>query len=51
MGKEIKFMVTRGRGLSEETWMRQSNGTNFKISTRDVMYNMKNIINTVVCYI
>lgn len=51
MGKEIKFMVTRGRGLSEETWMRQSNGTNFKISTRDVMYNTINIINTVVCYI
>ena len=53
----MRFMVTRvgvgGRG----NWMKVDKKHRFPvirfsvISTRDVMYNLINMINTVVCYI
>ena len=51
--KEIRFVVTRGAGLGK--WMKAVKRYKLpvirQISSRDVMYNMINIINTAVCYI
>ena len=49
--KEIRFVVTRGRGWEEgelDEGGQKVTTCSYKISTRDVTYNMINIINTAV---
>ena len=53
--KEISFVVTRGEGWKEgvldEGDQRYKLPIVRYISTGDIMYNMVNIINTIICYI
>ena len=55
MDKEIRFVVTRGRGWGRGNWMKAVKMYKLpvirQISTRDIMCNMINIINTAICYI
>ena len=51
---EIRFEVTRGRGWGKgelDEGGQKVQTCSYEINTRDVMYNMINIINTAVCYI
>ena len=52
IAKEIRFVVTRGRGVGRGDWMKTVKRHTLPVlSTRDVMYNIINVINTAIYYI